>query len=182
MDNKVRFSWKTWAKRFCVLFAIILLPGIWGRSEARGSCALCDYPPYHAPCLVSLSTGQLGELVVYDSHFSKAGEIAAYQQGGTFSFLSAAGLTGYRDTENWTTVIRVPGDAGAITRSHFCKACQKLLTNHSDDGFVLADMHTAGLPVLYAIEDGAKYDIRCYRVQVSGQQDYTITVTGELFA
>ena len=31
-------------------------------------CAICDSIPYHAPCLVNLATGEVGELTVYEPH------------------------------------------------------------------------------------------------------------------
>ena len=56
---------------------------------APEQCALCgEGMPYHAPCLINLSTGQLGELKVYDSHPSLLGEIAPMemQHTGTLDF------------------------------------------------------------------------------------------------
>ena len=31
-------------------------------------CAICDSIPYHAPALVNLATGEVGELTVYEPH------------------------------------------------------------------------------------------------------------------
>ena len=60
-------------------------------------CSICDYIPSHAPCLVNLHTGEVGEIFCYDPHPEKVGEIADYQRGGYFCFMSVAGLQGYLD-------------------------------------------------------------------------------------
>ena len=59
-------------------------------------CALCgngDGPRYHAPCLVNLSTGEVGEMQVYDHDALRIWEISSTQQTGTFSLPHCAGPT-----------------------------------------------------------------------------------------
>ena len=73
-------------------------------------CAICDSIPYHAPALVNLATGEVGELTVYEPHPFKVAELNECQQGGTFSFIYVAGLNGYSNTANWETHITIPTD------------------------------------------------------------------------
>ena len=38
-------------------------------------CSLCDHIPSHAPCLVNLNTGEVGEIALYEPHHTLVGEI-----------------------------------------------------------------------------------------------------------
>ena len=80
-------------------------------------CAICDSIPYHAPALVNLATGEVGELAVYEPHPFKVAELNPYQQGGTFSFIYVAGLNGYSDTANCETHITIPIDEMSMRKS-----------------------------------------------------------------
>lgn len=115
-------------------------------------CALCDSLPYHAPCLVNLATGEVGELTVYEPHPFKAGELWEYQQGGTFSFLTVAGITGYRDTARWEAHVTVPRDRNKFEEKHFCYSCRDLIKPFSQTGYVLADLHLPSEPEIYFIQ------------------------------
>lgn len=177
------FMFKIWLKRISGLFLVLLaVMPLWACSAEPESCALCDSAAYHAPCLVSLSTGEVGELTVYDPHPVIPGQIAQEQTGGSFRFLNCLGLMGTRDTSSWKTRLYVPRDADAMRGSYFCKSCRALLKDCGDAGFVLADLHTPDAPAVYPIEDGAAYTLRCYSVTVVLDQDsgdYRITVQGE---
>ena len=103
-------------------------------------CAICDSIPYHAPALVNLATGEVGELAVYDPHPFKVAELNDYQQGGTFSFIYAAGLNGYSDTANWETHITIPINENEYEEKFFCKSCRTLISSHTENGFLLLDL------------------------------------------
>ena len=45
-------------------------------------CAICESIPYHAPALVNLATGEVGELTVYEPHPFKVAELNPYQKVG----------------------------------------------------------------------------------------------------
>ena len=92
-----------------VILILICLITILPASEPE-RCAICDSIPMHAPALVNLATGEVGELTVYEPHPFKVAELNEYQQGGTFSFIYVAGLNGYSDTANWETHITIPTD------------------------------------------------------------------------
>lgn len=79
-------------------------------------CALCGSGiPYHAPVLVNLSTGEIGEMRVYDPDPRHRYELEEEQSTGTFSFLHIAGLTGYRDTCNHSCCVTLP-ETDAVKR------------------------------------------------------------------
>ena len=134
-------------------------------------CALCGSGSgisYHAPVVVNLSTGESGELRVYDPDPYRRNEIAEKQSTGTFSFLYVAGIMGYR-----------------IDPALFCHDCRALLADTATEGYVLADLYNSSDITIYAIKDGAKYTIRDYDISISAQEEpdgLSIHVTGLLTA
>ena len=74
-------------------------------------CALCgngNGMSYHAPVVVNLSTGEIGEMRVYDPDPQHPSEIAKKQSTGTFSFLTIPVLSGYRDTCSHSSHVTLP--------------------------------------------------------------------------
>lgn len=135
-------------------------------------CALCGGgAPYHAPVLVSLSTGEAGEMRVYDPDPRHRYELAEEQSTGTFSLLHVAGLTGYRDTCDHTCHVTLPEEAAPIAPGLFCRDCRALLADTATGGYVLADFSNLSDITVYAIEDGARYVIRDYDVFISTQEE-----------
>lgn len=145
-------------------------------------CSLCGYIPSHAPCLINLSTGEVGELRVYETHPFKVGEISSVQRGGYFCFLSAAGLRGYLDTANWETHFTIPKEQDQYEEKYFCKACRELLQECAHTGFALADLRNPEEPVIYQIVDHVLFSVRCYDVSISKTEagDLEIVVKGTL--
>lgn len=78
-----------------LLFSMTACSGVSAPEPDR--CSVCDYIPSHAPCLVNLNTGEVGEIALYEPHHTLVGEIAEEQRGGYFCFMSVAGLQGYLD-------------------------------------------------------------------------------------
>ena len=130
------------------------------------SCSLCAGRRYHAPCLLNLSTGEVGELQVYDPKPEAIYEIAEHQQTGTFSFLSCADLTGWRDTDNHTAQVTVPKRRSRIAEKYFCANCRAILKEIADRGYVLLDLYDLGHIRAYSIHDGASYSVRDYSVDI----------------
>ena len=131
-------------------------------------CALCGNGiPYHAPVLVNLSTGEAGELRVYDPDPRHPYEPAEEQSTGTFSFLHIAGLTGYRDTCNHSCCVTLPETDAPIAPAFFCRACRPMLADTATEGFILADLYNLNDITAYAIKDGAKHTIRDYDISIS---------------
>ena len=144
-------------------------------------CAICDSIPYHAPALVNLATGEVGELTVYEPHPFKVAELNPYQQGGTFSFIYAAGLNGYSDTANWETHITIPTNENEYEEKHFCKSCRERISGHTDKGFLLLDLRSPESFLILSLDIEEIQTVRCYKVQTKQSMDeIEIVVHGTL--
>lgn len=130
-------------------------------------CALCSKGMrHHAPCLINLSTGQMGEMTVYTPHPSRQGEIAPMemQQTGTFNFQPCADLMAIRDTCTHACIITLPEERELINPALFCRECRQLLAEAGLEGYVILD--------LYDLDD-----VRAYPIQGEIIRDYRISVT-----
>lgn len=147
-------------------------------------CVLCGGGiPYHAPVLVNLSTGEAGEMRVYDPDSQHRYELAEKQSTGTFSYLHIAGLTGCRDTCDHTCCVTLPETEAPIEPTLFCRDCRALLADTATKEYVLVDLYNLSDIAVYAIKDGAKYTIRDYDISISAQEEpggLSIHVTGLL--
>ena len=145
-------------------------------------CSLCEHPPTHAPCLVNLQTGEVGELTVYDPHPFQRGKLADIQYGGYFSFLTVAGLTGYRDTARWETHLSIPVDEYGYKGKFFCDSCRDFLKDCANFGFAIVDIKVSKTPIVYTIEEGASFNFRCYEIDVEKREkeECEIIVKGTL--
>lgn len=135
-------------------------------------CALCENGrgiSYHTPVLVNLSTGEVGELQVYDPDPRHCNELAEVQSTGTFSFIYVAGLIGYRDTCDHSSNVTLPKEKEPITPSYFCHDCRTILTGTANEGYILADLYNPGEIVTYAIENNTTYTIRDYDISISSR-------------
>lgn len=153
------------------------VPAVLGSEQ----CSLCAGTRYHAPCLIDLSTGQIGELPVYDPHPYLQGEIAEEQQTGTFSFFFCADIMGWRDTSTYTCHLTLPSESRSMDPTLFCQNCQTILGSFSHKGYALADLYHLNEIQLYPIYDGANYIIRDYAVSVSfnnNSKDLSVDVVG----
>lgn len=145
-------------------------------------CSICGHLKCHAPCILNLATGEIGELELYMPHDREVGEIAEEQSGGTFGFISVAGLRGIKLTDPWYIEIDVPMVGDKIRSENFCYRCFQRLECY-DAGFVLLDIYDISNPIIYEFEDGAIYDIRCYRIEISAKQEdeiFLLRVDGTL--
>ena len=134
-------------------------------------CAICDSIPMHAPALVNLATGEVGELAVYDPHPFKVAELNEYQQGGTFSFIYAAGVNGYSDTANWETHITIPRNENEYEEKFFCKACRDQIAGHTEHGFLLLDIRTPERFSILPLNSAEIQMVRCYELQTKQRLD-----------
>ena len=144
-------------------------------------CAICDSIPYHAPALVNLATGEVGELTVYEPHPFKVAELNPYQQGGTFSFIYVAGINGYSDTANWETHITIPTNENEYEEKFFCNACRERIADHTDKGFLLLDLRSPESFLILSLDIEEIQTVRCYKVQTKQSMDeIEIVVHGTL--
>jgi hypothetical protein len=158
-----------------VILILICLITILPASEPE-RCAICESIPCHAPCLVNLETGEVGELSVYEPHPFKVAELNPYQQGGTFSFIYVAGINGYSDTANWETHITIPTNENEYEEKFFCKACRERISSHTEKGFLLLDMRTPENFSILSLESDVIQTVRCYEVQTKQGRDEIETI------
>lgn len=134
------------------------------------SCAVCgngEGRPYHAPVLVNLSTGEIGEMRIYDPDLPRSDfNIAPIQQTGTFSFARYAGLTGIKDTCSHTSRVEIPEKLEPMNMEHFCRECRAILAKTASEGFVLLDLFDLKEIKAYAVIEGTEHTIRDYAVTV----------------
>ena len=148
-----------------LLLSLVACSGISTPEPDR--CSVCDYIPSHAPCLVNLNTGEVGEIALYEPHHTLVGEIAEEQRGGYFSFVSVAGLRGYLDACVPETHVTVPDGIEKYEEKYFCSTCRELLREYSHCGFVLADVRNPEAPTVYPVEAGTEFEVRCYTVVIT---------------
>lgn len=163
-----------------VILILILARAILPAPEPE-RCAICDSIPMHAPALVNLETGEVGELAVYDPHPFKVAELNEYQQGGTFSFIYAAGLNGYGDTANWETHITIPTVENEYEEKFFCNSCRILISGHTGKGFLLLDLREPEKFSIISLGSDEIQRLRCYEIQTTQQSnEVEITIHGTL--
>ena len=129
-----------------------------------------------------MATGEIDELQLYTPHDQEVGKLAEEQTGGTFGFIWAAGLHGIKLTDPWCIELDIPMEGSKKRPSHFCDSCRKRLEDH-ECGFVLLDIYDLASPIIYKIEDGAVYEMRCYKIEISANQEdenYLLRVDGTL--
>ena len=144
-------------------------------------CAICDSIPMHAPALVNLATGEVGELTVYEPHPFKVAELNPYQQGGTFSFIYVAGINGYSDTANWETHITIPTNENEYEEKFFCTACRECISGHTEKGFLLLDLRTPENFSIHSLDIEDIQTVRCYEVHTKQSlNEIEIVVHGTL--
>lgn len=159
-----------------LVFARAILP-----APEPERCSICDSIPMHAPALVNLETGEVGELAVYDPHSFKVAELNEYQQGGTFSFIYAAGLNGYSDTANWETHITIPTNENEYEEKYFCKSCRERISGHTENGYLLLNLRTPESFSILQLNSDKPQTVRCYEIQTKIQAvEIEIIIYGKL--
>lgn len=145
------------------------------RTARPEDCILCGSQKYHAPCIVNLFTGEVGELTIYAPHSTLVGEIAEEQPGGTFSVFPCGGQKAVLDSDARTCSVQLPESIKMLKNQFFCKHCRELLMGMR--GFALADLYDPNKICVYPVRDGAEYIIRGYTVSVEwndGQECFQV--------
>lgn len=175
-------TWQIIASVFCLLtIAIISVVNAAGPVDSQ-DCSICGHLKCHAPCILNLATGEIGELELYMPHDTEVGELAEEQTGGTFGFISVAGLQGIKLTDPWYIELEVPMVGNKKRISHYCGSCRKRFEDYQS-GFALLDVYDMNNPIIYRIEDGASYEMRCYKIKISANQEdqsFLLRVDGTL--
>lgn len=174
----------------CALTAIIVFSMVLGHwFFVSESCALCNIGKCANLQLINLSTGDIGEIQVYDvglliddGKTMDTNEFSTNQTTGTFNFVNCAGLTGYRTTGTYNTCeIELPEKAQTIRRKHYCPACYKQLAAVSNKGYLLLDTYDPNEKKVYSMNEGDHHIIRVFDVSVSMDEDrMNLKVVGTL--
>lgn len=139
-------------------------------------CALCgEKRRYQAPCLINLSTGQMGEMRIYTYGPTKQGKLdpREAQFSGTFNFQHCAGLTAIRDTDFHTCQVTLPAERELMNPAHFCKECRQLLAGAGLEGYVIVDLYDLDNIQAYPIRGEV---IRDYRISANDRKDGSMDV------
>lgn len=134
-------------------------------------CSICNFQANHAPCIVNLSTGEIGELQVYHPDSDEGGAISKKWDGGTFSFVYVLGLHSWRDSWTQSNHCDIPLKGDIINGEYFCKDCRSILVNVGVRGYVIVDCYEKDKLTAYPIADGEAYTIRGYDVTISLRED-----------
>ena len=162
--------WRNIFSSLCLLAIAIITTVNVAELFNTEDCSICGHLKCHAPCILNLATGEIGELELYMPHDREVGEIAEVQSGGTFGFISVAGLQGIKLTDPWYIELEVPMVGNNKRTSHYCDSCRKRLDDY-DCGFVLLDIYDLASPVIYRINDEAAYEMRCYKIGISASKE-----------
>lgn len=164
------------------LSALIGFTAIWASIEPK-QCPICEGLRCHAPCLINLHTGEIGELELYEPHPFMVGELAETQQEGYFCFITVAGLRGTRTAGPWVLNIDIPADEKPIKRRLYCKECREVLAKTADNGYAILDLYDRSAPVVFPIQDGMEYTLRCYEISINMNVEkhvYHLEISGNL--
>lgn len=133
-------------------------------------CVLCRNNTgarIHAPCIVNLSTGEVSELSVYDSHPTEIGEVVATVKKGYTSFFTDAGAMIQQNPDLEYCEATLPRKEEPSEPGYFCYECRRILADLDKNGYVISDMYDPKAVEVYTVWDGAKYEIRDYLVTVN---------------
>lgn len=145
-------------------------------------CALCHPAPYHAPCLVNITTGEITELDIYEAHAVKVGEVSPTQSGGYMRLSMAGGVFVHSSPDTQTANTSIPIEKARLNKAEFCFDCRKLLAS-AKTKYVLADLYDPDNIIIYDIVDGLCCTTRYYEVNAVINDDGTeadITNTGHM--
>lgn len=161
---------------------LLLLNGCNSDTPEPVECALCDAFPRHAPCLVDLNSGELRELEIYQPHHTKVAELSDEQYGGYMSLISFGDISGILLGAD-RVELDAPTKMTGMLDGLFCNECRKLLRDNKCQGYILADLRNPETPVVWKIEDGTSFSVRCYDVEISKSDEsdkLKIVMTGTL--
>lgn len=129
-----------------VFFLVLFLTWAF-KDEARAMlteppqvCALCDQEPQDVPCLLNISTGDIGKLV-------------GTAVPGKFQYIGVLGAMGGWDSDTQTGKVTIPDEKALFTVPLFCRFCRWTIMKNPAQLYYLADLSEPKTPLLYPIED-----------------------------
>lgn len=198
---KISSFWDIPIRYFLIAIACVFAFDVWIMARDFKNPTFVELPeecvigmqPRHAPCLIDLDTGHVGEMQIFDGDRQRAGELAAEQQWGVFHYGSCGPHTvmAVDKDSGWAhiTVSRI-NERPWLYNSYkvLCEDDRKAiyeLVKDNQSRWILADLYHVGEPIYYVLEPG-EYDIRGYHLVVTKSElqesEYTIEMTSDLFA
>lgn len=158
---------------FVALVAFGMALGYWFFSSEN--CVLCNVGKCSNLHLINLSTGDIGEIQVYDvgvlvenGNIMDTSEFSTNQTTGTFNFVNCVGLTGFRTTGTYNTCeIELPENVQTIRKKHYCASCYEQLTAISNKGYLILDSYDPDNKQVYSTDAGDHHLIRVFDASVS---------------
>lgn len=159
-------------------------------AELPEECVI-EQQPRHAPCLIDLTTGEVGEMQIFGE--SQAGVLDPVQQWGVFTFRGCGknAIMAVDKDNGWAEVTVGHIEEKPRLYSAYKNLCEAdreaiyTLVQDNPTSWILADLYQVGEPVYHILEPG-EYDIRDYHLVVAEselQEDqYVIEMTTDLFA
>lgn len=154
-----------------VVVMLVIALSVFQRPARFEDCSLCSSLKCHAPCIVNLATGEVGELVIYEPHPTLVGELAEEQPGGFFTFRPCAGMTAVQDADARTCSVQLPENRKKLNSKYFCDSCRQLLYETQAEGYALVDLYDLNKIGAYPVEAGAVYAMRNYLVFVDWDEE-----------
>jgi len=166
----------------CIVTVLLLITGCSSSIPEPAECVLCETFPRHALCIVDLNSGDLRELEIYQPHPTKAAELSDDQYSGYLKLISFGEIKGILHGAD-RVELEAPTNASGMVDGIFCNECRKLLKENKCKGYILADLCAPKMPVVWKIEDGSSFSVRCYDVEITkrdGAGKLKIVMTGTL--
>ena len=146
---------------------------IWTTPEPE-VCALHshkdDMPPFLAPALMDLATGELCELNPYlrdPDDPTRLGEMKSGFDEITLYHGALVTVLDYDESEGGAYCqVLMTEPAKPINCALYCRECRKILTRAGRKGCVLLGLHDFGTRKAWAIRNGASYIINGFSVEV----------------
>ena len=136
---------------------------------------------YHAPCVLNLSTGEITELRVYQSHPELVGELTDEQQGGHIDFQFGHGIEIISSIDAQSAKARVQKSSVDLNPALYCHSCREFLLPVATEGYVLLDLYAPDGLDAFNLERDANHTIRDYDVAVTEEdKEYIIIVSAHL--
>ncbi len=170
-------------KTYIIIVFLLLALFIQKQWSHSKHCSLCNSLPYHEPCIISLASGDIIPMSVYDSHPSVLGELADEQTSGYSSIVQYSNYLGYRDTNIHHTICKVQIQSANPHWRSFCRSCREQLSNYSQTGFVMADLQKPQMPEFYPLESESSITLRCYFISTifdPMENEFQISIQGTL--
>lgn len=131
------------------------------------NCSLCNSYPYHEPCIINLSSGDVIPLTVYDPHPHIPGALSENPSSGYCAIVHYPGFSGYQDTNARRIVGYISIEDADPCRKTFCHSCRKKLYQYAQVGFVIADLQKPESPVFFPFTNGRTFVLRCYEITIT---------------